>query len=64
MSYFIEITEWGKKGCKFKITFKKPLQISSGRFNDKVEFEILDPNYFVSADSGEILDVATGLPSP
>ena len=64
MEYFLTIDSWNEKGLVLHVNFTNPLKISSGTFNDQANFRVLDTNFFVSADSGEVLNESSGVPQP
>ena len=64
LGYFLTVDSWDQRGIVLSVNFTNPLMISQGKFNDKVTFHILDANFFVSAETGEVLDLEKGIPNP
>jgi hypothetical protein len=38
-----------------KMSFDNPLSVSNGKNSDRMQINIKEPSYFVSAESGEML---------
>ena len=64
LGYYLTVDSWDEKGLIILVNFTNPLKISQGTFNDQANFKVLDTNFFVSADSGEVLDQYSGIPQP
>jgi hypothetical protein len=60
LKYFMTLQEWTSKYVVIGVNFTKPLMISAGSKNDQVKIDILDKIYFVSAESGEVIDPLEG----
>ena len=56
LGYFLTVESWDEKGLVLLVNFTNPFKISQGTFNDQANFRVLDTNFFVSADSGEVLN--------
>jgi hypothetical protein len=42
------------------LNFTKPLMLSSGKQNDQLRIEVMNPIYFVSAETGVVIETTTG----
>jgi hypothetical protein len=60
LKYFMTLKEWTGRAVIIGVNFTKPLMISAGSKNDQVKVEVLDQIYFVSAESGEVIDPLNG----
>ena len=64
LSYFMTIDSWDRRGLVLRVNFTNPLKISQGKFNDQVRFHIIDANFFVSAETGEVVELTNGILNP
>lgn len=56
LSYSLQFTEWTETNIKVQFDFNDPLLLSRGGVSDKISIEILQPQLFVSKESGLSLD--------
>ena len=49
IAYTLDLTKWDERGIEIFINFTSPLNVSNGQNRDGVEFEIRNPEQFVSA---------------
>ena len=49
------IKKWTPQGIVMKMNFDKPLSVSNGRYTDKMRIKIKEPEYFISAVTGEMI---------
>ena len=54
--FSIRLTAWTSGEIGLNLNFTKPLEISTGALTDKMKFVVKTPEYFVSAESGEMLE--------
>ena len=60
LKYFMTLKEWTGFTVVIGVNFTKPLMISAGSKNDQVKIDILDKIYFVSAETGVVIDPSNG----
>ena len=53
--FSVRLTAWTEDGLGLNLQFDTPLEISTGANTDKMKFRVKSPEYFVSAESGEML---------
>jgi hypothetical protein len=54
------LKEWTGLTLAIEVNFTKPLMISAGSKNDQVKIDVLEEIYFVSAETGEVIDRSKG----
>ena len=57
------LEEWTGHSLVMGVNFSQPLLISAGEKNDQVRVDILDEIYFVSAETGMVIDTSEGFES-
>lgn len=60
LKYFMTLKEWTGSRIVIGVNFTKPLMISAGSKNDQVKIDVLDKIYFVSAETGMVIDPSNG----
>ena len=60
LKYFMTLKGWTGFTVIIGVNFTKPLMISAGSKNDQVKIDILDKIYFVSAETGVVIDPSNG----
>ena len=55
MRFSLDLTDWREDGIDLLINFTNPEIVSQGKQSDKVQMIIKNPNLFISAETGEIL---------
>ena len=54
--FYLSITEWTEDYIELFINFTYPLEVSNGDYKDRMEIEVLNSSYFISAESMKPLD--------
>ena len=60
IQYFIKITEWSELEIRMEFVFKDPQFVSQGDFLDELKLKIRNPAFFISKETGQIIDLETG----
>ena len=55
LEYQVYLIQYGDEFIKLKIDFENPLGVSQGDILDKIRVKFIDPDLFVSQDSGKTL---------
>ena len=55
-NYVVELTEFTSRSMILKLEFEYPLSISTGSRPDIFRWTILNPNFFISKDSGKTIE--------
>ena len=55
LEYYLSLTDWTESSLQVFINFTNPMAVSAGISNDAVVVKILNPNLFVSQQSGMAL---------
>ena len=59
IKYFLTISNWTDTSFEIQVNFTQPMVISQGFMRDEMEMTVKNPLLFVSAATGELLDVSS-----
>ena len=54
--FYLSITEWTENYIDILTNFSFPLEVSNGKYKDRIEIKVKNPNMFISASTKLPLD--------